>query len=123
MTITMGIDGGVGKLNALLKTVMFRSATNYHKGLQNACDFILEESRKIVPYDTGFLHSTGYTIIHGSGWFAKGDVGYHAYYALIVHEKVWANFKGGKQAKYLESTINRHQKTINDLIRKPMERL
>lgn len=122
MTVNMQVFG-MSKLNAALKTVTFRKAAQYHDGLNAACNFILERSREIVPYDTGYLHSTGYTSINGRGFFATGEVGYSAYYAMIVHEKVWANFKNGKQAKYLESTIERYQMEIAALIRNPMERV
>lgn len=120
--ITMRLEG-MGALQASLNTLRLRTAAHYQAGVREAAEFLLEKSNEVVPFDTGYLKSTGYATVVGVGFFAKGEVGYTAEYALYVHENVHHHFKGGKMAKYLSWSAMVHEREIAAIIRRAMEPL
>lgn len=75
------------------------------EGVRKACEYLLRESNKVTPIDTGFLRSTGDFFIQGKGSKAKGTLYYTAYYAIYVHEDLTTYHAPGTYAKFLERTI------------------
>jgi len=56
------------------------------RGLKQGGKFLLRESKKIVPVDTGNLKASGFVRSEGSGIHTDVTVGYTANYAVYVHE-------------------------------------
>lgn len=115
MTIELKIEGGVDVIRALERQKS-RYNRGFKRGLEAGCRYILGQSKRIVPVDTGFLKSSGSYRVSGYGFAAQGYVGYSAYYAVWVHENLTARHKPGKVAKYLEVIIN-SKKTHENVIR------
>lgn len=68
-----------------------------------ACaNFLLDESRKQVPLDTGALSRSGGVSTDG----LEATVYYDTPYAIIQHEKTGLNHQRGRKAKYLEDPCN-----------------
>ena len=78
-------------------------------GLQHAAEHLLEESRRIVPIDTGILSKSGVASHEGT----TAAVSYDTPYAVAVHEDMTAAHQPGRQAKYLETPLNElHDKLL-----------
>jgi len=71
------------------------------RGVRDCCQFLLDESRKQVPLDTGALSRSGAVDTHG----LQGTVSYDTPYAVKWHETP-ANFQHGRKCKYLEDPCN-----------------
>ena len=85
----------------------------FQKGVAKAGQFVKRESQKIVPVDTRFLRNSAFSRnIGGKGWRADQIVGYGAWYAIYVHERLDLRHAPGKQAKYLEVVIKTKQADI-----------
>lgn len=79
-----------------------RHAQGVERGIKRAARFLLRESLKIVPVDTGALKNSGRATFTGSGTETVGTVSYNTAYAVYVHEDLNARHAPGKTAKYLE---------------------
>lgn len=71
------------------------------RGIRDCAQFILDESRKQVPLDTGALSRSGAVDVQG----LSGTVSYDTPYAVRWHEQQ-ANFQRGRKNKYLEDPLN-----------------
>ena len=82
------------------------------------CAMLLKrESQLIVPVDTGFLRSSCFVRqVPGSRHPKDVIVGYTAYYALYVHEDLYARHAPGTQAKYLTDPYHRLQSDFQSII-------
>lgn len=56
------------------------------RGLKKAGLFLLAESKKIVPVQTGVLKASTFIVSFGSGLHTDVILGYKANYAALVHE-------------------------------------
>lgn len=73
-------------------------------GIVKAGLWLLGESQRQVPVDTGNLRGSGDTRKEGSGWGTAIFVFYSAEYAVYVHEDMFANHTNGN-AKFLENPL------------------
>ena len=122
MTFRMKIEG-FKELEMAQARAFSRYQRGYVAGLQKGCDMILKASNKICPIDTGELRQSGYTQVTGTGFNARGYVGYTAPYAVYVHENVHHKFKApGTGAKFLEKAIQRLGSRIPNMIRTSMQK-
>lgn len=123
MSIQFQIQG-LSNLQLAFDMVRFRYNRGYKIGLQRAAEFLLEESRKLAPIDTGFLRSTGHTIIKGDGFRAKASIGYSAYYAVWVHEDLTKYHAPPTTAKFMTIPINdrKNQEKVVRMIRAEMRK-
>lgn len=86
-------------------------------GVTKAGTWLLRQSLKIVPVDTGLLRSTGKTTKQGKGFNTIILVSYGPlHYALIQHENLNFRHKKGKSAKFLEMPYRQGIKTIEKII-------
>ena len=71
------------------------------RAVRAAANYVLDESRKQVPIDTGALSRSGAVSSEGN----IAAVSYDTHYAIRWHEQQ-ANFQRGRKNKYLEDPIN-----------------
>ena len=71
------------------------------RAVRAAANYVLDESRKQVPIDTGALSRSGAVSSEGN----IAAVSYDTPYAIRWHEQQ-ANFQRGRKNKYLEDPIN-----------------
>lgn len=71
-------------------------------GVRDCANFLLDESRKQVPIDTGALSRSGAIDVNG----LKATVSYDTPYAVRQHEGVTYTHQRGRKAKYLEDPCN-----------------
>lgn len=90
-----------------------RAASN--RGVLETAESVLSESNTKVPLDTGALMNSGEVVYDEVSQTAS--VSYHELYAPIVHEKPM-DFQGGRQNKFLESSINNHADQLSSNIQK-----
>lgn len=107
MTVEIKILG-VGELQKKLNKLTQRYNQGYRIGLEKGAKYLLRESKKIVPVDTGDLKRSGFVSITGRRFDSVATIGYTQYYAIWVHENLDAQHKPGKSAKYL-SRILQHR--------------
>jgi hypothetical protein len=84
------------------------------QALDDAAEFILDESNKRVPIDEGTLANSGNT-------FVDGDVAYVYYdtpYALRVHEDMSMKHKNGRTHHYLSYAVRDNKPKIQSIIAK-----
>jgi hypothetical protein len=74
---------------------------NGAKAVRDCANFLLEESKKQVPHDTGALERSG--MVDSAG--LEATVSYDTPYAVICHERS-ANYQRGRKKKYLEDPVN-----------------
>jgi len=107
-----------------------RLSKQWEMGLKAAGRFVLEESQKIVPYDTGALHDSGKTYDAGRGGWktdvviqyggpeleAKSKSGYD--YALIQHETPPPIYThpAPRRYKYIESVVREQLAAIVKIV-------
>lgn len=70
--------------------------------VRDCANFLLDESRKQVPIDTGALSRSGNVSSEG----LSATVYYDTVYAIIQHEKTGYSHQRGRKAKYLEDPCN-----------------
>lgn len=122
MTIKLKVEG-LSLLQRGLMTVSRKYNKGYQAALEAALLRVLNTATAYCPIDTGYLRSTGFTQITGSGFNTRGYVGFSAEYAMYVHENVHHSFKApGTSAKYLEKAIERHKKEIPAMIAESMKK-
>ena len=81
---------------------------------------VLEESKRLVPVQTGELQKSGEvvkTAIIGN-MSPKVEIIYTAEYALTIHEDLTLKHPNGGQAKYLEQPMTDHQGELVETIKK-----
>ena len=96
----------------------------FHIGVRKAGLWLLRESMKLVPVDTGALRASGPLVTRsmGQGFETVMVVGYGQEYAIYVHENLNARHASGKQAKFLEEPARTGRQTMTDIIRDEMRR-
>lgn len=80
------------------------------RGLRKAGLFLLRESQKIVPVQTGNLRGSGFIRVFGSGTKTDVVVGYKALYAAYVHEDVEKAHGKAFNIKYADLIATRAQR-------------
>lgn len=76
--------------------------TGGEAAIRDCANFLLDESRKQVPYDTGALSRSG--LVSADGLHAT--VSYDTPYAVRQHESMTYRHAAGRKAKYLEDPCN-----------------
>jgi len=84
-------------------------------GLEDACEYVLQESNKIAPFDMGGLTLSGNTDIE-MGSKPKGSVYYDTPYAVRLHEHPEYSFQNGREGKYLAKTLKNEQSKVKQIL-------
>ena len=93
---------GINRAKGLLRLLQKESPKKLERGLLKAGKFLLKESKKVTPLDTGFLRASGKVVVNTSDKFRPElTVEYTAPYAVYVHENPDAFHPVGDY-KYLE---------------------
>ena len=110
---------GVEKLVDRLFTKQGETARGMERGLLKAAQFLLAESKKVVPFRTGKLHDSGFAHKrpNTSGFKAAIDVGFSARYAEIQHETLTYVHKAGRIALYLKLPARWNKDKMTEIIR------
>lgn len=84
---------------------------------------VMNESKEIVPVDTGYLRASGYVDLprEGPGGI-NVEMGYTAPYAIYVHENLNARHAPGKQAKFLEQPLMKAQEGMPERVAAHIQR-
>lgn len=109
---------GIHALQVAAQQTYQRHAVGHNRGLKAIGAFLLKESQKIVPYETWYLHDSGYTRTRGRGYNAYQETGYQAYYAIWQHENLQWQHKPGRSAKYLEIPARKYRDRMRAIYRK-----
>lgn len=108
MKIEMKIDG-IERIQAALRDASDAQRRIYADTMRAEAQAIMNESKKIVPVDTGALKTSGRvenpTITADGIEVVMGYGGPSAPYAAIVHEDPDAQHGPGKTYKYLEIPV------------------
>lgn len=72
----------------------------YEIGMRRAVRFLFNETKKIVPVETGKLKKTGKMKIVGTGRNAEGRIWYATKYGAIVHEDLTKTHGAAYNVKY-----------------------
>lgn len=94
MTVRVSWDGPVVKA---------RAKAGAARGLRRAAEFVLGESRAIVPIEEGTLARSGAVDVDPVG--LRATVSYDTPYAARQHEELTWRHDPGRQAKYLEQPL------------------
>lgn len=88
--------------------------------LDDAAEFLLEESNRTVPIEEGTLGRSGHVITDWDN--AKSVVAYDTPYAVRQHEDTRLNHDAGRRAKWLEFTFHEQGKRVGAFIADRMKR-
>jgi hypothetical protein len=82
------------------------------RAVDDALEYILQQSNKIVPLEEGTLMRSGKTDRDGT----QGTVSYDTPYAVKQHEDRSLSHDHGRQSKYLERTAKNEQQKVRDYL-------
>ena len=111
---------GIERAKRTIEKLRKENPNKLARGLHNAGRFLKQESKKLVPVDTGYLKSTAYFRVIKRVKSVNLDVGYTAPYAVYVHE-ILTNFHPIGQAKYLEEPARQYREHMKYLVLKEYE--
>lgn len=106
------------KIDVDIKDISRVTKGDAYKGLVEAANYLLVESNKTVPFDTGLLESTGRT--SGDINIMTTAVSYDTPYAERVHEHPEYRFKNGRRGKWLENTIDEQKRELEKIVAKAL---
>lgn len=84
------------------------------RGLTLAAEYVLGESNQIVPIEEGTLGRSGATSVDPAT--LRASVSYDTSYAVRQHEDLSLRHDPGRQAKYLENTMNAEVGAVRKII-------
>jgi hypothetical protein len=79
------------------------------RGVHRYVKFLLKETRKVTPKDTGDLRRSGKAIVNTKGEIITGSISFYIYYAIYVHEDLTKRHAEGTYAKFLSRTVRNTQ--------------
>jgi hypothetical protein len=92
------------------------------RALLKAALFLLRQSQKLVPVDTGALRASAHVRQRGHGYNTVTYVVYLTDYAIYVHEDLTKYHKPPTQAKFVETPARRDHLRILAIIRRELVR-
>lgn len=115
--------GDVGDIMVQLDLVPKVLGDGYEQGILKAVQYLYERSQEIVPVDTSALKASGYYVVIGHGFEAKGSVGYYEHYAVYVHENPVPYHQPPTQYKFLEQPLRENRKYMLEIVRRQMNKV
>lgn len=107
------------RVNVDLSAALTRLADGAAKGLVLSTEHLLQVARTKVPHDEGTLERSGQADVDKAS--LTGAVSFDTPYAVRQHEDMTLRHEGGRQAKYLETTLAEEQGTVLRIIGAAME--
>lgn len=86
------------------------------RGVLKAAEYVLGESRQVVPIEEATLERSGRASAEQRGGRATGAVSYDTPYAVVQHEEMHFQHAPGRTAKYLENPLNASQRDVAEII-------
>lgn len=86
------------------------------RGVLKAAEYVLGESRQVVPIEEATLERSGRASAEQRGGVTTGAVSYDTPYALVQHEELHYQHSSGRTAKYLENPLNASQQDVAEII-------
>jgi hypothetical protein len=90
------------------------------RGLRLASEHVLQVSRSRVPIEEGTLERSGTASVDEAQ--LRGAVSYDTPYAVRQHEDLTMRHDSGRQAKYLETSMNEQKDTVGRIIAREIRR-
>ena len=108
---------GIPELKAAIQKEAKAMATNWQYALTAAALLVQRESQLLTPVEFGVLKNSANTrrVPNTSGWEVQMEVFYTAYYAVYVHENLYAKHTNG-EAEFLKKAVERNKEKVNALI-------
>lgn len=100
--------------------VMAALAEGEVEGLQLGAEYVLAESRLLVPYEEGELDRSGATSVDEDARIAA--ISYNQPYAARQHEELTWRHDEDRQAKYLEMPFLKSAPVVRQLIAAQVQR-
>lgn len=95
-------------------------ASRRRRALILALEYVLTESRKLVPHQEGTLERSGRVVVEDDG--SRGAVTYDTPYAVRQHEDLSLQHNAGREAKYLEKVLLLRSAVIAQIIAQELGR-
>jgi hypothetical protein len=90
------------------------------RGLLLGAEHVLQLATNVVPLDEGFLQSTGTASVDEGDMTAM--VSFDGPYAVRQHEELEWRHAPGREAKYLESSLNSSRTEVKNVIAAQLRR-
>ena len=87
---------------------------------RRAAEYLLKETIKVTPEDTGALRDSGRVHQQKTGPVVNYMVAFHTDYAIIVHEDLTLTHANGTYAKFLERTAKRVAPQMQRMVQEDM---
>lgn len=92
------------------------------RAISEECENLLNVTNSDVPFMDGNLQMSGDYDIEVKKGDVKGSVYYDTAYAVRLHEHPEYHFNNGRKGKYLEDNLLKQQESIQQNIKKTLER-
>lgn len=89
--------------------------------LQDAAEFLKDESNKIAPIDEGTLINSSFVAVDDRNLVVV--VAYDTPYAIVQHERTYYRHRNGRQAKYLEQPVRQFGNRVVQFVRSRIKQL
>jgi hypothetical protein len=111
------------KFKKSLKSHKPKLAKAAETGVKVVALYVLTESKKLTPVDTGNLVGGATVRTEGSGFETESRVVYVAEYAVYVHEILEAYHKPPTRAKFLEAVLVEHKQEMSRVFEAAVRRV
>lgn len=92
------------------------------RGLAQAAEFVLGESRKVVPIEEGTLERSGRVTMLTENGEPVAAISYSTPYARRQHEELTWRHDPGRTAKYLERPMLEQRATAYEIVAEAMRK-
>jgi hypothetical protein len=114
-----GIDSVLAQINRRVAAMKAKS----RGAMREAVLLVRGRSQRLTPVDTGNLKGSAYTEVSAKISSVTGVIGYQAFYAVYVHERVQHGSRSQRfnvqhktgQAKFLETALKESERDIVDI--------
>lgn len=116
---------GVSKHQAALKHWDANMRRAAERGVKKAIDFLLKETLKVTPQETGNLRAAGHAVMRDRGPEVQGIVFFdevQAPYAIYVHEDLTKYHKPPTMGKFLQRTQFKFRGKLSQIIREEIQK-
>lgn len=116
------VEGGKS-LKAAISSQVRKRKHDVERSLLKMGDYFLREAGKITPVATGELKDSRFKKLEKHGFYTTLIIGYTAWYAAYVHERLDLHHEAPTQAKFLEQTLRDKKEQGLKVFAKEMDRV